>query len=474
MLTWGCPKDAPVPPESPNYKGDPDYPCLDQAWKGVLGAAPYVGLILCCPLVGYLLRRFEAKRVLLLFLALNATATMVLSFMLTRYGLVISKLVIGMSQASIAIYAPVWVSIFAPARHRTLCYGAMQSAAAVGNLVGYGFCGFLAYGGVYFQWGFRGQASVLVGINALLWFVESNRYDTRTAQPSAGDPPGGEAPTAGGASAAGAKVEEASSPAAVAGSPRLQRRPSVVSAVSTFGGDGGAPCAARRLLREPLYVATLVVLASLYFVVTAIQYWITEYFTTAFARDKAEVTAVFSGVSASAPILGVVVGSAMTDRLGGLGSPQQVAKICRAACVCGLCAAVAGVCGGCIEPRPGTGSARFVSVVAAVWVLLFFGGAILPSVSEMNLESVPLEDRAAASSFSMMMTHIFGFALGVLVPGVVSGKFGLHVAMQVSLSCSCVGFVGMLVCYYIATRRVRSHANADSHGGSASVGGERV
>ena len=49
-------------------------------------------------------------------------------------------------------------------------------------------------------------------------------------------------------------------------------------------------------------------LASLFFVVTGIQFWVTAYMVVVLGRTQAEVTPAFGVVSITAPILGVISG----------------------------------------------------------------------------------------------------------------------------------------------------------------------
>ena len=50
-------------------------------------------------------------------------------------------------------------------------------------------------------------------------------------------------------------------------------------------------------------------LSSIYFLVTGIQFWITEYLQEVLLVDKATVFTYFSLISITGPILGVVVGN---------------------------------------------------------------------------------------------------------------------------------------------------------------------
>lgn len=55
---------------------------------------------------------------------------------------------------------------------------------------------------------------------------------------------------------------------------------------------------------------------------------------------------------------------------------------------------------------------KFVAIIAMMWLLLFFGGAILPPATGILIASVDPSVRPFASSLSMFAYNIFGYALG--------------------------------------------------------------
>lgn len=150
---------------------------------------PYVGLTIAAPFAGGLYFRHPPKRVVLVFTALNAAATLLMvativfpaarddfseealtssapppsaetppaspssqapaapSFLqqldfsfqdLTPPAalLLASRFLVGFTQAPLVVYAPVWVDEFAPPRKAALWMGVTQGAAVVGVTVG--------------------------------------------------------------------------------------------------------------------------------------------------------------------------------------------------------------------------------------------------------------------------------------------------------------------------------------------------
>jgi len=84
----------------------------------------------------------------------------------------------------------------------------------------------------------------------------------------------------------------------------------------------------------------------------------------------------FGIISITGPVLGVVVGGNITTKLGGYNS-EKAAKICALTSI---------FCLGCAMPIPFLSNFKIVAVL--LWFLLFFGGAILPAMTGMMLNTV--------------------------------------------------------------------------------------
>lgn len=89
----------------------------------------------------------------------------------------------------------------------------------------------------------------------------------------------------------------------------------------------------RQLLRSPLYVLLTLSLCGLYFTVTGIQYWITDYLEKVIGAPKDQVLTAFAITSCTAPAMGVVFGGWLVDRMGGY-KDESGEAVCTALKVC--------------------------------------------------------------------------------------------------------------------------------------------
>jgi hypothetical protein len=60
-----------------------------------------------------------------------------------------------------------------------------------------------------------------------------------------------------------------------------------------------------------------VAITGLYFIVTGIQYWVTDYMISALKVEESVVHTTYGIVSITGPVLGVVVGGNVTTSFGG-------------------------------------------------------------------------------------------------------------------------------------------------------------
>ncbi len=232
------------------------------------------------------------------------------------------------------------------------------------------------------------------------------------------------------------------------------------------------------LLRLPVYVFVVLCMSALYFVVTGVQFWGTAYMMvalgapqviTAAATKKCcfavflftisishhfsyflqyEANLLFVATSATAPILGVLFGGWLIDRLGGYRGTVQCANALQVCFYLGLFAAGFGFAAAFAR------NARTLAFF--LWFTLFFGGSICPAatgnaipknydfylcnatfkflghghgalfvfncvcfLTGIMIASVPRDMRPQGASASLMAFNFFGYMLAPIISGYV-------------------------------------------------------
>lgn len=121
----------------------------------------------------------------------------------------------------------------------------------------------------------------------------------------------------------------------------------------------------------------MLTLTMIYYIVAGIQYWTTNYLITVLGIDKTIATSLVAITSITAPISGVLVGGIVTSYCGGC-KTQKAQKV----------SLLAGwICMFCSLPIPWVNTKELFFTF--VWLLLFFGGFIIPVLIGWMLSSVP-------------------------------------------------------------------------------------
>ena len=114
----------------------------------------------------------------------------------------------------------------------------------------------------------------------------------------------------------------------------------------------------------------------LYWVLTGIQYWFSDYLITELKADPSIVFVTYGVISITGPVIGVLVGGNVISFLGGYKSKKALYVTCALAFLCLACAI------------PIAFIDKYITVVVLLWFLLFSGGFILPSMTGIMLNTV--------------------------------------------------------------------------------------
>ena len=200
----------------------------------------------------------------------------------------------------------------------------------------------------------------------------------------------------------------------------------------------------KKLLRNYLFVCSIVSISSLYFMVTGLQFWVSDYLQRVIKAPAGLVFTTFAFVSISAPFAGVILGGRVTQRIGGYAHRNAMH----------YCLALALLATGFSLLVPFLDD--FACITATLWIVFFAGGALLPTLTGLMISSVPFSMRNSASAIAQFVEHLFGYLPGPLVYGYLNSdkeetnRDGMTCLMFSSL----VGLASMAYSFY---RRVCVH-----------------
>ena len=163
----------------------------------------------------------------------------------------------------------------------------------------------------------------------------------------------------------------------------------------------------KSLVQNKSFVLLCVSLTGLYFIITGIQYWVSDYLITEIGQSESVVFISFAIISVTGPVLGVVVGGNVTTALGGYNSEKSL--------ILSSCVSVFCLC--CAAPIPFFDN--FYVVAILLWLLLFFGGFILPCMTGIMLNTVDQSLKTTANSIANLSYNMLGFLPAPFVYGAI-------------------------------------------------------
>jgi len=382
--------------------------------QGFLGGIVYLGIAVGALLISNVFKHFSAYRVLTT--SMVTTAIMVFVFGMVPAGypnmLIFIRFCIGFGQATLSIFCPVWVERFAPKEHLTKWMSWLQITVPLGIMIGYLF----GWGAVGLQTGVGIQSEGKACFNdslacwripfivqAILIIPVIKKFTQ--LDPSLMD--------VGFQSRGGTRGRSLSS-----------------EVMPVKGGGGGfdvvvagsckAYCHDIYIIVKEFYFSVVVLLiAMMYYLVMSIQYWGTDWLVVGRGYNEHQVYGWFVFTTASAPVLGAILGGYVVDALGGFkGSVAQRSK-----CM-GVLTAINGF--GvmfCLQTTYWPDAGLSFAVVC-LWITLFCGGMVVPALTGMYTSAIPSARlKILGSSIMLVVTSIFSYFLQPVIAGYMMRSF---------------------------------------------------
>ena len=203
----------------------------------------------------------------------------------------------------------------------------------------------------------------------------------------------------------------------------------------------------KALAKSPMFILINITLCSIYLIVSAIQFWISDYIQYALHIEEPHTRFLMLGaVIITSPPLGMVVGGIILTKLGGYDSEKAI----YIPLVSSLAASIFGnLC-------PISPSAYVF--LPLFWLYFFAGSGIIPSANGICLVSVEKKYAGAASSISILLYNVLGRFPGpnlyAFFKSLVNDNSS-RVPMWLLLNVSVIGFLSILIGLIFNKRRYK-------------------
>jgi MFS family permease len=164
----------------------------------------------------------------------------------------------------------------------------------------------------------------------------------------------------------------------------------------------------KQLLTKKLFVCLALALSGLFFIITGIQYWISDYLQIVYGVRAEEVYYYFAITCLTAPFMGVVVNGFIITSMGGYNNPKSFT----------LCVVVASL--GMFTALPIPFLTSKYLTYSLIWLLLFNGAFLVPTLTGIMLNSVEESKKTTANSLATLGYNLFGYLPAPVIYGFVS------------------------------------------------------
>jgi hypothetical protein len=191
------------------------------------------------------------------------------------------------------------------------------------------------------------------------------------------------------------------------------------------------------ILKHKTFVVCAMGLSNLFFIITAIQYWASDYLANVLdEKDEYKRNLSFIIICISSPTLGVLTGGYISQKTGGYESRNSIF-------VCIVLSLIAS-CFSLLVPFAND----IYYFTLYLWFGLFFGGAIVPSITGIILTSIPPKLRGSANSITNVYTTMFGYLPAPIVYGIIYESYKIthpRLAMTVIMYFSLIATIMFII-----------------------------
>ncbi len=415
---------------------------LDYKEQALLGSLVYLGLSTASLFTSLIFSKFSPSKVCAFVLILNCISCFVFSFSSNKYIMFPMRFMMGVTEAFIVIYGPVWVNNYSPSNHSAKWMGILHSCTALGVVLGYLIAGLIInFLNGFLSWRFAIQIQGIVEIFfSIFFYFEKDEYinvniDIVIVNESVND---------------NNDVSEIDKPLNI-----LSRRSRIdapeLNNLNLYFYQS------KQVLTNPLYLTVTFGLCSIYFIVTGIQFWMTEYMIGILGIQPVIVVIVFSLTSVTAPLSGVIVGGVFADKYGGYKGKNTVKAI-------KLCVAFGFV--SFVFAFPMGFLFDLVYLTVLLWTFLFFGAAIIPVGTGIMISSVRKDCQATSSSLSQLIFNLFGYFFSPMLTGFVMDNFedrriGFIWGMRVVFWWVIFALIFLIISWIVAYRKYKSGIDSE-------------
>jgi len=414
---------------------------------GTIGSLVYLGLVLGSISGGYIFSTYSSKWVVIN--SLLATCIFLYFFTVSNYweAMALCRIGCGFFQVFCYIYFPIWVDQYGVNNTQTLWLTFLQLGVPIGTMVGYLT---EAYTIKYYNTWQGAFYIQIVGILicVILMFITPDKFFSKNYRHSESTPEEIKSEFNDLKELFNKRNSKINNKYLFRNMNLINNiydskygRPSLYSIFSMIDdieeeGKQKYFSVIKELISNKKYIFTMLGISCMLFVVTGIQFWISDYMQEVMNVPSSKVYIIFSIVCITAPTLGVLSGGIFIQYLGGYTNRKALDACFKISIIAGCC--------GIFLPLFDIP----IIFVIFMWLLLFFGGSITPGLTGIMIASIPENSKEIGNSVTQLFYNLIGYLPSPFIYGFVckytggsKSRWGLTVLVL-------WGMLGVLFLYF--------------------------
>ena len=368
---------------------------------GLFGSLVYLGNIFGSMIFFTYINTFDRKLLLLISLLGNSICLFTFVFIENIPFLFFNRVLVGMLQAYITIYMPVWCNQYGLKSQRNYMIALIQLVSPIGIFLGYFIASICINDQIYGGWkfAFLVQAFLILILSILFLFVPANFFSKYYY-------------SIGETSEEEKIIKKSEEELLIADQDNLNYLEKI-----------------KVLINYKVFIYSVLSMSILIYIITGVQYWVTDYLDAILGiKSQKDRLFLFTVACFTAPVLGVLIGTELKYRL----CQQNMRKSLMFCSFLGILASISSI------PVPITLSLLYFIIF--MWLVLFFGAGIVPVLTSIIINAVPEEHMASANSISNFLTNALGYLPAPYIYGILSdisgdlGVLGMKVTLWISIA----------------------------------------
>ena len=392
---------------------------LTNVHLGTIGSLVYLGLVFGSAIAGFIFSTYSSKWVVIISLFMSCFFLHIFTYIKSFYGLALCRVGCGFCQVFCYIYFPIWVDQYGVNNKQTIWLTFLQLGVPIGTMLGYlieAFC--IKY---YDNWrlAFFVQIICLCVCTGIM-FIIPDKFFSKNYKHSEKSQQEIEKEFQDLKNLLSYNYTNSNSNKYLLRNMNLINniydskygRPSLYSIFSMVDeieeeGTKKYFTVIKELACNKRYIFTMLGISCMLFVVTGIQFWISDYMQEVMKIPSSKVYIIFSIVCISAPTLGVLLGGIFIQYLGGYTNKKSLDACFKISIIAAIC--------GIFLP--------FIDIVILfvifMWLLLFFGGSITPGLTGIMIASIPENSKEIGNSITQLFYNLIGYLPAPFIYGLV-------------------------------------------------------